>query len=86
MRRALIDETAWESMAIVWEANQKLLVRGKHVSAIAFMSVCGMLDLKIVEGVDSNTFCDFVDQVLLPHLMPFDGHIVLSLCQQASAS
>ena len=36
--------------------SQKLLVRGKHVSAIAFMSVCGMLDLNIVEGsVDGDT-------------------------------
>ena len=39
--------------------SQKLLVRGKHVSAIAFMSVCGMLDIKIVEGtVDGDTYCD----------------------------
>ena len=54
--------------------SQKLLVRGKRVSAIAFMSVCGVLDLKIVEGtVDSDTYCDFVEKVLLPHLMPFDG-------------
>ena len=54
--------------------SQKLLVRGKRVSAIAFMSVCGMLDLKIVEGnIDGDTYCDFVEKVLLPHLTPFDG-------------
>ena len=37
--------------------SQKLLVHGKRVSAIAFMSVCGVLDLKIMEGtVDSDTY------------------------------
>ena len=36
--------------------SQKLLVQGKHVSAIAVMSMCGMLDIKIVEGtVDGDT-------------------------------
>ena len=39
-------------------------MRGRRVSAIAFMSVCGVLDLKIVEGtVDSDTYCDFVEKV-----------------------
>ena len=66
--------------------SQKLLVCGKRVSAIAFTSVCGMLNLKIVEGsVDSDTFCDFIERVLLPHLMPFDGRnpnsvIILGNC------
>ena len=54
--------------------SQKLLVRGRRVSAIAFMSVYGMLDVKVVEGnVDGDVYSDFVETVLLPHLMPFDG-------------
>ena len=54
--------------------SRKLLVRGERVSTIAFMSVCGLLDLKVITGkVDSNVYCNFVDRVLLPHLLPFDG-------------
>ena len=62
--------------------SQKLLVRGERVSAIAFMSVHGLLDLKIVSGsVDGDIYCDFVE-ILLPQLMPFDGknpHSVVNL-------
>ena len=36
--------------------------------------VCGVLDLKVVEGsVDGEIYCDFIEMVLLPHLMPVDG-------------
>ena len=38
------------------------------------MSVHGLLDLKIVSGsVDGDIYCDFVQKILLPQLMPFDG-------------
>lgn len=54
--------------------SHKLLVRGKHITAIAFMSMDGLLDVKLFTGsVDSDIYCDFIDTVLLPHLMPFDG-------------
>jgi len=54
--------------------SKKLLVRGERVSAIAFMSVNGILDLKVVAGnVNGEIYTDFVEKVLLPHLMPFDG-------------
>ena len=44
------------------------------MSAIAFMSVNGMLDLKVVSGnVNGDIYTDFVEEILLPHLMPFDG-------------
>ena len=44
--------------------SQKLLVCGRRVSVIAFMSVYGMLDMKVVEGnVDSDVYCDFVETV-----------------------
>ena len=53
--------------------SEKLLVRGKRVSAIAFMSVNGLLDCKTVTGsVNGEVFYDFVQKALLPHLMPFD--------------
>ena len=54
--------------------SEKLLVRGKRVSAIAFMSVYGMLDCKTVTStVNGEGFYNFVETALLPHLMPFNG-------------
>ena len=54
--------------------SEKLLVQGKRVSAIAIMSVNGMLDCKTVIGsVNEEVFYDFVQSALLPHLMPFNG-------------
>ena len=53
---------------------EKLLVRGKRVSAIACMSMNGMLDCKTIVGkVNGKVFYDFVQTSLLPHLMPFNG-------------
>lgn len=53
---------------------QKLLVRGERVSAIAAMTVSGVLDVKIVRGsVKGDTFIDFIDTNLLPHLNAFNG-------------
>ena len=54
--------------------NHTLLVRGERVSAIACMSVAGLLDVKTVKGTsDGDTFYDFVQSHLLQHLMPFNG-------------
>ncbi len=56
--------------------THKLLVRGERISAIAFMSVNGMLllDCKTVkQTVNGDVFYDFVQATLLPHLMPFNG-------------
>ena len=53
---------------------QKLLVRGEHVSAIAEMSMNGIIGLKIVRGgVNADHFYDFVCTSLLHHLMPYNG-------------
>ena len=53
---------------------QKLLVRGEHISAIAAMSVEGLLEVKIVRGgVTGEIFDDFVNKQLLFHLMSFNG-------------
>ena len=44
------------------------------MSAIAFLSVHGILDCKMVTGsVDGELFYDFIQASLLPHLMPFNG-------------
>ena len=49
---------------------EKLLVRGKRVSAIAFMSIHGILDCKTFTGsVDGELFYNFAQASLLPHLM-----------------
>jgi len=54
--------------------THKFLFRGERISAIAFMSVNGMLDCKTVkQTVNSDVFYDFIQSALLPHLMPFDG-------------
>lgn len=51
-----------------------LLFRGEHVSAIANISVSGLLDVDVVKGtVDGDRFYDYVQKHLLPHLMPFNG-------------
>ena len=53
---------------------EKLLVRGKRVSSIAFMSMMGMLDCKTVIGnVNRDVLYNFVQTALLSHLMPFNG-------------
>ena len=63
----------------------KFLVRGERVSALAAMSVNGIIALKIVQGsVDGDAFYDFVC-TLLPHLLPYDSHnqhsvIILDNC------
>ena len=54
--------------------SHALLVRGERVSAIACMSIAGLLDVKTIKGTsDGDTFYDFVHTHLLPHLMPFNG-------------
>ena len=54
--------------------SHKMLVRGERVSAIACMSVAGLLDVKMVKGTtDGGEFYDYIQTHLLPHLMPFNG-------------
>ncbi len=51
-----------------------LLVRGEHVSAIAIMSISGIIDVSVgKETTNGDVFYDFVAKVLLPHLQPFNG-------------
>ena len=54
--------------------SQKLLVRGKRVSAIGALSGSGMLGCHMVEGsVNADTFEEFIEKSLLPNLCPFNG-------------
>ena len=54
--------------------NHTMLVRGERVSAVACMSVAGLLDVMTVTGTtDADTFYKFVQTHLLPCIMPFNG-------------
>ena len=54
--------------------SHKLLVRGERISAIAFMSLSGMLDCKTVKhSVNGETFYQSMQATVLPHLMTFNG-------------
>ena len=54
--------------------STKLLAKGKRVSAIAALSLEGVVDVMFVHGsVDGDTFANFIERSLLPHLLPFDG-------------
>ena len=53
---------------------QKLVARGRHVSAICAMSLSGVLECQFENGsVNGETFRNFIEKSLLPHLMPFNG-------------
>lgn len=44
------------------------------MSAISCMSVAGILDVQMVKDTsDGDTFYDFVQSHLIPHLMPYNG-------------
>lgn len=54
--------------------SEKMLVRGKRFSAISAMSRDGILDVSITtQSIDGDAFCGFVERILLPNLLPFDG-------------
>ena len=54
--------------------DHSLLIRGERVSAIACLSVNGLLDVKTVKGTcTGDAFYDFVHTHLMPYLMPFNG-------------
>ena len=68
-RRDVICKYAygWRGKPIV---AQKLLVRGQHLSTIAFMSTAGLLDCAtITGGVNGDVFYEFVHSKLLYHSM-----------------
>ena len=53
---------------------QRLMVRGRRVSAFAALSCQGIMDVSITsQSVDGDKFCDFIRGSLIPNMMPFDG-------------
>lgn len=55
--------------------KQNILVRGEHVSAMCVMSMEGILTCRIVRGgVDGDKFIEFVENLLMPNVMPFNGN------------
>ena len=78
-----IDEMGMDRRNTLWRygysvrgrpaINHSLLVHGERIFAIACISMDGLLDVKIVKGTSNgDTFYDFVQENLLPHLMPFN--------------
>lgn len=54
---------------------QRLLVRREHISALCLMSIEGILACKIARGsVNGDIFLEFVENLLMPNLMPFNGY------------
>ena len=53
---------------------QRLLVRGKRISAIAAMCWgLGILDVEVTSSsVDGEKFCDFIRGSLIPNMLPYD--------------
>ena len=54
--------------------DQRILVRGTRYTAIPIVSLNGINDVFITEGtMNGERFVEFIRNVLLPHLRPFDG-------------
>ena len=54
--------------------NHSLMVRGERVSAIACMSMAGILDVKTLKGTcDGDQFYDFLQRHLIQYTMPYNG-------------
>ena len=54
--------------------STKLLVRGERISVIGIMTIHGVIDYQVVHGTsDGDQFLNFIENYLLPCLMPFDG-------------
>ena len=54
--------------------KESFLVRGKRMSAIAMISINGLLDVSIQDGTNSGeSFYSFAEKFLLPQLQQFNG-------------
>ena len=52
----------------------KKLVKGQRLSAIAAISIDGVIDVDIASNsVNRDRFCHFIEHYLQPQLMPFNG-------------
>ena len=60
--------------------SRLFLRRGVRINSITFLSVSGVLDCKTYKHtINKETFYNFVQSSLLPHLMPFDGYNLHSI-------
>ncbi len=67
--------------------SEILQARGKRYSAIPILSQEGIYDVCLFEGtVNDNKFEDFVQNYLIPILLPFNGSNPLSVVIMDSAS
>ena len=76
-RQGQIVVMHFESLDIVSEANKQhhksSLSGGRETSAVGVTSAEGILECHIVSGnVNADSFEEFVERSLLPHLMPFN--------------
>ena len=47
---------------------------GFQLSTLAFMSVNGLVDVRVVHGVtNGEALYSFIEECVLPQLIPFDG-------------
>ena len=52
----------------------RMLIRGERISIIGIMTVNGILDMHVVHGTSNgDVFLEFIEQYLLPCLMPYNG-------------
>ena len=52
----------------------RILHRGRRVSAIAALSVNGLVACKLYrESINGTTFLEFIQGLLIPEMLPFDG-------------
>ena len=54
--------------------NVRLMYRGIRVSAVAAVMLDGLVTVQCCrESINEDRFCSFIEQHLLPHLLPFNG-------------
>ena len=54
--------------------NVRLMCRGIKVSAVAAVALDGFVSVQCSrDSINEDVFCDFLEQHLLPYLLPFNG-------------
>jgi len=83
----VIDAIAQGSGAGITLRDHRLLARGERYSAIAIMSMEGLLDVHLADGtVNGLKFEEFVKSSLIPILNPFNWNNKHSLVVMDNAS
>ena len=67
--------------------SQKLFWRGHRISAIAALSLDGILDVEFEpDSVNTDRFLEFVEHSLLPHLLPVGNPCNIVMCMHACSN